>query len=60
MQFGFRAHKSTGHALFCVRRVEEEAERTGNPTHLLDWKQALDKVRHEALFACLQRLGVPA
>eukprot|EP00975_Prorocentrum_lima_P012551 2661508-Prorocentrum_lima.AAC.1 len=27
---------------------------------LLDWRQAFDKVRHEALSACLQRLGVPA
>eukprot|EP00975_Prorocentrum_lima_P006909 1484463-Prorocentrum_lima.AAC.1 len=59
MQYGFRARKSTGHALFCVRRIAEEGERTGNPTYmlLLDWRQAFDKVRHEALFACLQRLG---
>eukprot|EP00975_Prorocentrum_lima_P008630 1843282-Prorocentrum_lima.AAC.1 len=29
MQFGFRARRSTGHALFTVRRVADEGERTG-------------------------------
>eukprot|EP00975_Prorocentrum_lima_P024090 5070987-Prorocentrum_lima.AAC.1 len=59
LQFGFRAKRSTGNALFCVRRVADEGERTGVPTYilLLDWKQAFDKIRHEALFYSLQRLG---
>ncbi len=49
MQYGFRKSKSTGHALYVCRRLQDIAE-AGHATDnklvllLLDWEKAFDKV----------------
>lgn len=48
-QFGFRRHRSTTHALFVARRIQDIGEQTGDNLiiTLLDWEKAFDKVSHE-------------
>ena len=60
-QYGFRRVRSTSDAIFLIRRILEHAEATQDRILLLllDWEKAFDKVRHEALFITLQRMGVP-
>ena len=59
-QYGFRAHKSTRHLLFILRRTMEGSQMTGNPIHLLvlDWNQALDSIDHAVMIIALGHLGV--
>ena len=40
-QYGFRPAKSTAHAIYVVRRIQEYAESTGNELYmtLLDWEK---------------------
>ena len=59
-QYGFRKDKSTSDAVYLIRRVLEFAEATQDRVLflLLDWEKAFDKVRHEALFHTLHRMGV--
>jgi retron-type reverse transcriptase len=59
-QYGFRPAKSTSHAIFVIRRIQEYAESAGNPLFmtLLDWEKAFDKVDHECLCEALARFGI--
>ena len=58
-QYGFRPSRSTSHALFLTRPMQDIAEQQGS--HLiitfLDWKQAFDKVQHDKLYNASNRLG---
>ena len=59
-QYGFRPSRSTSHALFLTRRVQDIAEQQGSNLIItfLDWEKAFDKVQHEKLYIALRRLGV--
>ena len=45
-QYGFRPSKSTAHAIYIIRRIQDYAEKTGGALYmtLLDWEKAFDKV----------------
>ena len=61
-QFGFRRRRSTGDALFLVRRKIEQAwALKGGKLHLLalDWRKAFDCIAPERLMAALRRFGIP-
>ena len=60
-QFGFRRHRSTTHALFVARRIQDIGEQTGDNLiiTLLDWEKAFDKVSHERMLQALERLNIP-
>ena len=60
-QYGFRAGKSTSHAIFLARRLQSLAEITGTNIAIvmLDWEKAFDKVNHERLLESLTRVEVP-
>jgi hypothetical protein len=60
-QFGFRKKKSTKHAIFIARRIQEFAERAGLPGTLvlLDWEKAFDKVDHIMLLDAIKSYNVP-
>ena len=52
-QYGFRPAKSTAHAIFMVKRIQDCAEKkTGSPLLFtrLDWEKAFDKNEHN--FCC--------
>ena len=51
-QYGFRPSRSTSHALFLTRRMQDIAEQQGSNLIItfLDWKQAFDKVQHDELY----------
>ena len=59
-QYGFRPSRSTSHALFLTRRMQDIAEQQGSNLIItfLDWKQAFDKVQHDKLYIALNRLGI--
>jgi len=62
-QFGFRKHRSTEHALHCIRRSVEEAwaHRHGQLHVLaLDWRKCFDSINTDAMLAALQRFGIPS
>ena len=61
-QFGFRRHRSTTHALFVARRIQDIGEQSGDNLiiALLDWEKAFDKVSHERMMQALERLNIPA
>ena len=58
-QYGFRPHRSTSHAIYILRRIQDYSEIKG--THLsialLDWEKAFDKIQHDKLILALRRLG---
>ena len=58
-QHGFRPAKSTAHAIYLIRRIQDYAETTRGSLYmtLLDWEKAFDKVDHDALGMALERLG---
>ena len=61
-QFGFRKHRSTEHALHCIRRSVEQAwaHRNGQLHVLaLDWRKCFDSINTDAMLAALQRFGIP-
>ena len=60
-QFGFRKHKSTAHAIFMARRLQDisEKSRTASTLILLDWEKAFDKVSQQRMLEVLRRLQVP-
>ena len=60
-QFGFRKKKSTSQPLFITRRLQDQAEITGNKLFLifLDWEKAFDKVDQEKMIEAMTRLNVP-
>ena len=59
-QYGFRPAKITAHAIYIIRRLQDYAEKTGDPLFmtLLDWEKAFDKVDHDALGKALDRMGI--
>ena len=59
-QYGFRANKSTSHAIYLTRRLLEYGEATHNPllVVLLDWEKAFDKLNPEGIVHALHRLNV--
>merc|ERR1712115_74969 len=59
-QYGFRPAKSTAHAIYIIRRIQDYAEKTGGALYmtLLDWEKAFDKVDHNALCQAMQRMGI--
>ena len=61
-QFGFRKGKSTTHAMFVARRIQEYAERAGLPGTMifLDWEKAFDKIRHDWLLEVLDSYQIPS
>ena len=61
-QCGFRGDKSTTHAIFITRRLQEYAKRRGSKglMILFDWEKAFDKVSHEWLFRSLEAMWIPA
>ena len=58
-QYGFRPKRSTAHAIYVIRRVQDYAELKGAKLSmaLLDWEKAFDKVQHDKLYIALERLG---
>jgi hypothetical protein len=60
-QYGFRTARSTSDPIHIIRRLQDLFKQKASPLHLffIDWKQAFDKVNHEALRISLQRIGIP-
>ena len=61
-QYGFRKKRSTSQPLFITRRLQDQAEQTGDKLFLvfLDWEKAFDKVDQGKMVEAMGRLGVPA
>ena len=59
-QYGFREGKSTAHALYILRRIQDYSEMKGAKLNLafLDWEKAFDKVQHDKLLIALKRMGL--
>lgn len=59
-QFGFRPSRSTSHALFLTRRMQDIAEQQGSNLIItfLGWEKASHKVQHEKQHVALRRFGV--
>ena len=60
-QFGFRKNKSTANAIFLIRRLIDNAERSNKQElHmlLLDWEKAFDKLTHKSLFVAMEKMNV--
>ena len=60
-QYGSRASRSTSHAIFLARRLQDLAEKSGNSIVIimLDWEKAFDEINHGRLLEALTRIGVP-
>ena len=60
-QYGFRPKKSTSHAIYVARRLQDIAEksRSRSTLILLDWEKAFDRVAQEKVVETLKRLLVP-
>ena len=60
-QYGFRKKRSTSQPLFITRRLQDQAEQTGDKLFLvfLDWEKAFDKVDQEKMVEAMKRLGLP-
>ena len=58
-QYGFRPSKSTSHAIYLIRRIQDFAESKAAKLSiaLLDWEKAFDKIQHDKLLVALSRLG---
>lgn len=58
-QFGFRPQKSTSHAIYVIRRIQDFAEIKGTKLSMamLDWEKAFDKIQHDKLIIALERMG---
>ena len=61
VQYGFRSKRSTAHALFVARRLQDLAEESQQNMVFvfLDWEKAFDKVDQQRLLECLRRLNIP-
>ena len=59
-QFGFRPNRSTSHATYIIRRLQDWSEQKGAELYmaLIDWEKAFDKVQHSKLFDSMTRLGL--
>ena len=58
-QYGFRPNKSTSHAIYLLRRIQDFSEVKGANLSMafLDWEKAFDKIQHDKLLVALDRLG---
>ena len=58
-QYGFRPNRSTAHATYLIRRLQDWSEQKNAQFYLalIDWEKAFDKVQHDKLFASMCRLG---
>ena len=58
-QYGFMPNRSTSHAIYILRRIQDYAEIKGAQLSIafLDWEKAFDKIQHDKLIIALQRLG---
>ena len=61
-QFGFRQNRSTAHALYVARRLQDISDQSGHTVilTLLDWEKAFDRVVHPRLIEALERMNIPA
>ncbi len=59
-QYGFRPKRSTSHAIYLIRRIQDYGEIKGAPLcmALLDWEKAFDKIIHDRMFDALRRLNI--
>ena len=59
-QYGFRPSRSTFHAIYFTRRVQDIAEQRGSNLiiTLLDWEKACDRIKHDRVALALDRIGV--
>ena len=59
-QHGFRPAKITAHAIFIIRRIQDFAEKNGEPLFMtfLDWESAFDKIDHKCLGEALEMSGI--
>ena len=57
--YGFRPQRSTSHAIYVIRRIQDFAEAKGTQSSLalLDWEKAFDKVQHDRLIFALKKNG---
>ena len=60
-QYGFRKKRSTAHALYLARRIQDLAEQSGENIALvlLDWEKAFDKIDQSRMMEALNRLNIP-
>ena len=60
-QYGFRPSRSTAHAIYLTRRLQDISEQQGSNLviTLLDWEKAFDRLQHDKLSIALYRLGLP-
>ena len=58
-QYGFRPNRSTSHAMYVLRRIQDYSDIKGANLRsaFLDWEKALDKIQHDKLIIALHRLG---
>ena len=58
-QYGFRPNRSTSHAMYVLRRIQDYSDIKGANLSIafLDWEKALDKIQHDKLIIALHRLG---
>jgi hypothetical protein len=61
-QYGFRKSKSTAHAIYLARRLQDYCEKSKSASALilLDWEKAFDKILHTKMIETLIRLKVPS
>ena len=59
IQHGFRPNRSTSHAIYIIRRIQDYAESKAAKLSiaLLDWEKVFDKIQHDKLLLALHRLG---
>ena len=60
-QYGFRKKRSTAHALYLARRIQDLDEQSGENVVLvlLDWEKAFDKIDQSRMMEALRRLNIP-
>ena len=60
-QFGFRHSRSTTHALYVARRLQDISEQSGDTVimTLLDWEKAFDRMAHSRMIEALERMNIP-
>ena len=58
-QYGFRPNRSTAHATYLIRRLQDWSEQKNASFYLalIDWEKAFDKVQHSKLVDSMSRLG---
>ena len=60
LQYGFRKGKSTAHAMFICRRLQDVMERSDESMTMifLDWGKTFDKVYQDELINAIRRMNV--